>query len=414
VSSTDGLAAATLIRTLLSGGSPDSSPPEAFGEFRDIVDILVTAFTSGGTSKVREAWNDLLRRHPSLVELAAADAPQGEGWRLFTLADAYLPRPPEQYVVDGLFSLPSLSIVYGPPGTLKSLLLADMTVCIAAGLEWLRPLPNTTAIPRRTCQSSTLWCDFDNGPRRTHERFSALGRAYAIPATAPLRYVSMPSPWLDAGNIDTLKLLTECMQTVAAKLVVIDNLCNVKGKADENSAEMGSVMARFRRLAEELGAAVVLIHHQRKESGTNSRAGDRLRGHSSIEAALDLALLVERKAHAESVILHSTKARGVEVLPFGALLTYEHQPGSTELARAQFFGLSAEDKVSDRAIEQAVIEVVKAQPLINKTELINKVKTAFPEIGMNRISGVIDCLVLPKKKLKTKSGDRGAKRYEVA
>jgi hypothetical protein len=114
------------------------------------------------------------------------------------------------------------------------------------------------------------------------------------------------------------------------------------------------------------------------------------------------------------VILHSTKARGVEVLPFGALLTYEHQPGSTELARAQFFGLSAEDKVSDRAIEQAVIEVVKAQPLINKTELINKVKTAFPEIGMNRISGVIDCLVLPKKKLKTKSGDRGAKRYEVA
>jgi hypothetical protein len=73
-----------------------------------------------------------------------------------------------------------------------------------------------------------------------------------------------------------------------------------------------------------------------------------------------------------------------------------------------------QDKVSDRAIEHAIIEAVKAKPLINKTELINKVKAVFPEIGMNRIGGVIDRLVQPKKKLKTKSGDRGAKRYEVA
>ncbi|PIP35489.1 MAG: hypothetical protein COX20_11090, partial [Desulfobacterales bacterium CG23_combo_of_CG06-09_8_20_14_all_52_9] len=56
-----------------------------------------------------------------------------------TLADAYKERPVLQYVVSGLFPLPSLSIVYGAPGTLKSLLLADMAICVASGNAWLPP-----------------------------------------------------------------------------------------------------------------------------------------------------------------------------------------------------------------------------------------------------------------------------------
>jgi len=53
-------------------------------------------------------------------------------------------------------------------------------------------------------------------------------------------------------------------------------------------------MAHFRQLVEDHSLALILIHHQRKATGTEARAGDRIRGHSSIEAALDVALLVER------------------------------------------------------------------------------------------------------------------------
>jgi hypothetical protein len=129
---------------------------------------------------------------------------------------------------------------------------------------------------------------------------------------------------------------------------------------------MGSIMANFRRLVEDTGAANILIHHQRKDSGTNARAGNRLRGHSSIEAAIDLALLVEREPQAVSVTVQSPKVRGVNVPPFGAMFSYEHKPGTAELATAGFFGIAVEDKVSDRAIEPVVIEIVTAHPQMNR------------------------------------------------
>src|SRR2546428_10824599 len=96
---------------------------------------------------------------------AAADEAPRDPWPLFTLADAYQPRPPLIYVVEGLFPLPSLSIVYGAPGTIKSLLLADLAICVASGLPWLPPLPHAFGRARRAHQVGGLRCGFDNGPR---------------------------------------------------------------------------------------------------------------------------------------------------------------------------------------------------------------------------------------------------------
>ena len=121
-------------------------------------------------------------------------------------ADAYAPREALQFAVSGLLTLPSLSIVYGAPGTLKSFLLADMAINVAAGLPWLAALPGEGDIARAVIQSPAMWIDFDNGARRTHERFDALGHAYKLPADVPIVYYSMPSAGLDAG--DTAAMVT--------------------------------------------------------------------------------------------------------------------------------------------------------------------------------------------------------------
>ncbi len=63
--------------------------------------------------------------------------PYADSWQAYTLADAYQARPPIQYIAGALFEVPSLNIVYGAPGTLKSFLLQDLAVCVAAGQEWL-------------------------------------------------------------------------------------------------------------------------------------------------------------------------------------------------------------------------------------------------------------------------------------
>lgn len=64
-------AAAAYIRALLGGSPPDGQPPEAFGEWRDVVALLLRAHAAGGTPAVRAAWKGQLRRNPQLVELVS-------------------------------------------------------------------------------------------------------------------------------------------------------------------------------------------------------------------------------------------------------------------------------------------------------------------------------------------------------
>jgi hypothetical protein len=369
----------------------------------DRLDTLLSELSEETANQIRVATTRIMHQ-----ELAGNE----NGWKVYTLKDAYAPRPPVEYVVAGLFPLSSLSIVYGAPGTLKSLLLADMAACVVAGSPWLPPLPgNSDAIPKAVRRVPVLWCDFDNGTRLTHERMEALARTRDLSPDAPLYYVSMPSPWLDASDPESIEMLIEQIQRVGAKLVVIDNLGTISGTTDENSPAMVQVLANLRKVAEATGAAVVVIHHQRKSTGKNGRAGESMRGHSSIEAAVDLALLVER-ADGNTVKIRSTKTRGADVLPFKAMFTCSHRAGTTELSAARFFGLPGEGSTGKAQARRNIREIVKAHPQINKGDLTKAVKERLPDMAIHIIAALIDAMVSDGE-LEVKSGDRGAKLYTL-
>jgi len=64
----------TVLRHLLNGGSPNGMPPEAFGEYREIVELLLQAYAGGGPPQVREcedsmaANTNLWRKRGLLIE----------------------------------------------------------------------------------------------------------------------------------------------------------------------------------------------------------------------------------------------------------------------------------------------------------------------------------------------------------
>jgi len=104
-------------------------------------------------------------------------------------------------------------------------------------------------------------------------------------------------------------------------------------------------MANLRDIAEHTGAAVFVIHHARKGGSNGGREGDRLRGHSSIEASLDLALIVEREA--DNVVIQSTKTRDDPVKPFEVVWTYDKDQAGA-LDKACFWHVKqAEEKASE-------------------------------------------------------------------
>jgi hypothetical protein len=329
-----------------------------------------------------------------------------DSWRFCTLADAYKPRPPLKYVVSGLLPEATLSILYGPPGSLKSLLMADLLACVAGGLPWLPPVPGKTATPRPTLQVPVLWLDFDNGQRRTEDRLAALGRAKNLPPDAPLFYVSMPVPRLDAGDPDSMTALQNRVYRDDVKLLVIDNLGVISAGADENTRDMITVMCLLRSMAENTGAAIIMIHHKTKNAPQRSRTGNTLRGHSSIEAALDLALMVTRPEGSPSIMVQSTKSRDVDVLPFGALFTYKHQEGTTELATAGFFGETLPAVMGKHSqIDETIIEILASLPTSpNQKVLVDMVKGELPKVGINAIRERLDALVMEKKVMETAGG----------
>jgi len=214
----------------------------------------------------------------------------------------------------------------------------------------------------------------------------------------------MPSPWLQATDKSAIGDLALRVRNQGAKLVCIDNLGCVLGEAEENGSEMAKVMSHFRQLAEDTGAAIVLIHHQRKGNGLEGRAGDTLRGHSSIEAALDLALRIEREPHDDIVNIRATKTRGADVPTIRAMFTYDNTP-SGAMQAAKFMGLGTDDYSSVQITAQ-IFEALESGPM-NKTQLAKSVSDTTGE-GLNRVRNAIDSMAA-QGKITITNGKQGAK-----
>ena len=210
---TAAVATTQFIQELFSGQEFDPNLDMGqFGEFAKVVESLLEARKDGGLPTALKARDALVRVNPGLASILGVKTPQElHPWsnQLFSLEDALKPRPPLKYVVEGLFPCPSLNIVYGAPGSLKSMLILDMAMCVSSGLPWLgsRPGDKHPVEAIATTQVPVLYIDFDNGPRKMHERIGALARGHNIKRELPISYFSMPNPWLNASSPEEVEAL---------------------------------------------------------------------------------------------------------------------------------------------------------------------------------------------------------------
>jgi len=332
--------------------------------------------------------SDDIKRETQALILNPGDIPptNADGWQPLTVSDFYAPREPVKEIVKGIIRPKSLIIPYGAPGDLKTMLFMDQAVCIAMGKPWLPPAPwqsGGKAIP--TEQRPVIWIDQDMGKDKILERFGALCKQHKAPPDLPLKVYTFQDPPLDASDPASIAILAA--RASGAGLIIIDNLGTISGEAEENASTMRLVMANLRWLAESTGAAVIVIHHQRKSNGITGRAGDALRGHSSIEAALDLALQISREPYSDQITIKSTKTRAREVAPFTAYFTYT-QDDNGDLETAQFYSVEPEDLLSSYAIEREIKAALADGPM-TQSALWQAVKAELPEVGKPRILDMV-------------------------
>jgi hypothetical protein len=330
-------------------------------------------------------------------------------WRkgLFKASDALMPLPELTYAAKPFFPIPSLSLFYGISGSHKTNLAMDLAVCVALGKPWLVGLDATKQVGYATTPSPILWVDADSGLRTVKERLGACLRAHGGNSKTPIHFASFLQPTFTASNPDCVAAMIALIIANKCKFVVYDNLGTVSGGVEENTSGMIQVMSSLRSIAEQTGSVVIVIHHDAKYAGERKTP----RGHTSIEAALNVALWIQRDA--DVVTCTPTKIRDAPFNEFTALFTYEHFQNSLMLEQMRFFGLEAHESQEDQNVEKCVVAFLKQNSFANQTTLADEIAQEC-NIGKHKATGHLDRLVAKGVLVCATTQARNASVYTLA
>ncbi len=199
-------------------------------------------------------------------------------------ADMDLPGPEHEWLIKNVITRRERSMMVGASGSGKSFLVIDLAMSIARGEPWLG---------NRTLKGGVVF-QAGEGGKGIKKRIRAYRTEHGLHPGDNIPFVLLPKTIdLFSGDTAANAMIEEIKHWASTfdcplELVVIDTLSTATPGADENSSkDIGPVLARCERIADETRAAVMLVHHM-------NAGGQKPRGHTSILANLDSVLKVEK------------------------------------------------------------------------------------------------------------------------
>ena len=243
-------------------------------------------YTDDGFEK---AWSDFKPNHPNPIGIGSLYKRAMElGWqqtqqptpqaangayKLLTGNDLRA-MPPVKWRLKGVFPYDGLAALYGPSASGKSFLATDLSIALADGNHWFG---------LRTTQSTVIYVALE-GESGFKNRVAAWELANNRTLPANMRMVM--EPFQITNPTDVNKLVATIPHD---SVVIVDTLNRAAPTSDENSSkEMGEILQACKWLQGQIGGLVVLVHHTGKDTTKGAR------GHSSLFAALDGAIEVEK------------------------------------------------------------------------------------------------------------------------
>lgn len=186
------------------------------------------------------------------------------------------------WLVDDVLPTSGFACVYGPSGVGKSFLCLDLAAALAEGEPWF-------GHPTRK-HSDVVYVALE-GQGGFHRRVAAWEKAKGRAFPSNVRFVFDSLDLLDEMQPAELGVAIRPGQEEESptQLIVIDTLNRASPGADENSSGPMSNLIRGATILQELtGATVILVHHPGKDAARG------LRGHSSLYAAMDTVIEVDK------------------------------------------------------------------------------------------------------------------------
>lgn len=308
------------------------------------------------------------------------------GWEYFDLAavqDEII--PPTEYLVKPYVTKPGVTIFFGRPKDLKSLLVLEMSIHVANGLPWLTSsLYSNDGIEVKP--GKIFWLDQENGKLTMKRRLKAFQAAIGK-RVEPEKFIitSFPNPPLDLSKDENVNEMISRLQSLGGiDLFVADHLGTLFGDIEENSPQAGRVMGGIKRISEVCNISIVLIHHANKFVKQGGQLSDQLRGSGAILANIDSLIFVRRDEHDRNLVqLIPAAVRGPEIKNVSATFSYEQDPASLDLTQARFWRIAWRDAYS--LAREVILNALKGNAELNQKKLRNICKDA-------KISSVTDAV----------------------
>jgi hypothetical protein len=207
---------------------------------------------------------------------------QNERKGKFVLYGELSPDANKEWLITGLLGHTELSVVYGHPGSGKSVFVEDAALRIAAGWE---------VHGRPVRRGAVLYVAL--------ERFSLVKRraiAFRVKhglSDLPFAIIGGVLDLRDAAQAQAVVAVAKEVEAATGEaivLVIIDTLSRALAGGDENSPkDMGAIVKSAAIIGQGTGAHVQFVHHMPKES-------ESMRGHGALLGAADTTILVSKGA----------------------------------------------------------------------------------------------------------------------
>jgi 5S rRNA maturation endonuclease (ribonuclease M5) len=192
--------------------------------------------------------------------------------RLLTREEFETARSPDT-IVERLIYEGSSHVLNGASKTGKSLLATQLAMCVAAGEPFLG---------LDTEQRPVLLVSLEMSAGLVRDRLSSIARDAELPAVVLGKFFNIvaptpgKTPQIDLSKPDDVENLRALIEQSRAKLVILDTLYRFIPGADFNdNTAMGEVLGTINSLANDTGAAILVIHHTSKgeQNGSVSQSG---------------------------------------------------------------------------------------------------------------------------------------------
>jgi hypothetical protein len=254
--------------------------------------------------------------------------------------------PEPKWAVEPLFP-EGIAVLAGAPKLGKSWLALGLAIAIASGGRAIGQLP--------VKQGSVLYLALEDTQRRLQSRIATL-----LPDHVDVSALQLVTDWPAIGDGGTEHMVQWLSERPDCRLVIIDTLARIRGPVsglqNQYSADY-EAMSRLKRVADEFGVAVLIVHHTRKAAAEDPL--DMVSGTNAIAGAADTILVLKREIGKHDAVLH---VRGRDVPESDHALAFDQSTCTWNLlGDADTYRLSQE--------RQAIVNLLRdaSEPMRPKT-----------------------------------------------